>query len=327
MPLPLIPLIVGGVAAAAGASGAALGVAARNSANDYEGSENSGWNNADRFATGGQSWSVHDMVTGRGPTTSKGATSGYNANAYQYGGRAGAADDAYRGYQDLARQAGDRTGAQADYTMALGDRANAAQARAQQAQALDLQRAAALGQAPSVAQLQMRAGMDAAMRSQEAQRASARGAAGVAMADYGAAANIAASQQQTNQQMGILRAQEMAQARDAYMAGASGMRGMDYQAATQAAQMSQFQTEQEMRQREMNDRFRLGAFGLAEGVRGQQMQGGVANQGHLLQAYLENQRLYQAKEAGDAAAAGAAVQSGVGAASGAANALISAYGK
>ncbi|MFO0637799.1 MAG: hypothetical protein U0183_01205 [Polyangiaceae bacterium] len=255
-----------------------------------------------------------------------GDVDGYNADKYEYGGQAGAADARAGMYDGLAHGAALREGAQADYGAANADRAQAQQARAQQAQALDLQRQAALGTAPSVAQLQMQAGMDQAMRGQEAQRASARGAAGVAMADYGAAANIAATQQQTNQQMGILRAQEMATARDAYMQGATGMRGMDYQAAQQAAAMAQFQTEQEMRQREMNDRQQMGMYGMAEGVRGLQMQGNLQQQSAMANAYFENKRLEQAAAAGQAAQAQQAIQMGVGGLVGASSAIMSAYG-
>ena len=102
-----------------------------------------------------------------------GDVDGYNADKYEYGGKAGAADARAGMYDGLAHGAALREGAQADYAVANADRAQAQQARAQQAQALDLQRQAALGQAPSVAQLQMVAGMDQAMRGQEAQRASA----------------------------------------------------------------------------------------------------------------------------------------------------------
>lgn len=255
-----------------------------------------------------------------------GDADGYDENKYEYGGRAGAADARAGMYDGLAHGAALREGAQADYAAANADRAQAQQARAQQAQALDLQRQAALGQAPSVAQLQMVAGMDQAMRGQEAQRASARGAAGVAMADYGAAANIAATQQATNQQMGILRAQEMATARDAYMQGATGIRGMDYQAAQQAAAMAQFQTEQEMRQREMNDRQQMGMYSMAEGVRGLQMQGNLQQQSAMANAYFENKRLEQAAAAGQAAQTQQAIQMGVGGLVGASSAIMSAYG-
>ncbi len=340
MPFFLPALAAAGVAAAASAAGAGVHAAATEAANDYEGSEHSGWGNENRHSGSGgpptipktdpkTGVPVIDFTTGLPEMVPnpnyKPPSSGYNAGKYEYGGKAGMADSQAGYYMGLGAGSQNRMGAQADYTAANADRQNAALARAQQDQALGLQRDAAMGLTPSVAQQQMQQGLDQAMRGQESQRSSARGAAGVAMADYAAAGNIASAQQQVGVQSSILRAQEMAQARDAYQAGATGMRGMDYSAAQQAAGMAQFQTEQEMRQRQMNDQRELGMYGAAEGIRGQQMQGNLQQQSAMMNAYLENQRLYQAREAGEAAQAGQAVQMGIGGAAGAASALASAY--
>lgn len=320
----MVPLLIAGAAAAAaGAAGAGVSYAAQEGANDYEGSEYSGWGNKDRMGRGDVKLSNGRYYKSDGY---KEPTSGFDANRYEYGGQAGMAQQQANYYKAGAEAAQLRDGVQADYTMTNEDRARALAMRGQQEQALDLQRQAALGQAPSVAQQQMQAGLDQAMRSQESMRASARGASGLALADYNAAANIAAQQQQVGVQSSILRAQEMAQARDAYMSGASGIRGMDYQSAQQAAGMAQYQADNQMKQREMNDRYALGLYGASEGVRAAQMQGNLQQQSAMLNAYLENQRLYQAREAGQAAAAGQAVSMGVGALSGGINALASAYG-
>jgi hypothetical protein len=332
MPAFLPFLAAAGVAAAASAGGAATHAAVTEAANDYEGSEFSGWGNENRFSGSGgpAAIPIKEPITGqvigweKNPNY-KPPSSGFDANKYEYGGKRGMADTQSNYYMGLGAASQLRDAAQADYTAANADRAQAQAMRAQQEQALGLQRDAALGKAPSVAQLQMQAGLDQAMRSQEAQRASARGAAGVAMADYGAAANIAAAQQNTTTQSGILRAQEMAQARDAYMQGATGIRGMDYSAAQQAAGMEQFNVEQQMRQRGMNDQREAAMYGAAEGIRGQQMQGNLQQQSAMLNAYLENQRLYQAREAGDAAMAGQTAQMAMGGVTGAAGALASAY--
>lgn len=251
---------------------------------------------------------------------------GYDPNKFEYGGVAGAAQQQANYYKNNAEQAQYREAAQADYTATEEDRARALAMRGQQEQALDLQRQAALGQAPSVAQQQMAAGLDQAMRSQESMRASARGASGLALADYNAAANVAAQQQQVGVQSSILRAQEMAQARDAYMSGASGIRGMDYQAAGQAAGMAQYQTDNQMKQREMNDRYALGMYSAEEGVRAAQMQGNLAQQSAMMNAYQERERLAQAAKAGQAAATMQGIQMGLGGVTGAASALASAYG-
>jgi hypothetical protein len=317
-----IPLIIAGAAAAtAGIAGGAVNSAVQEGANDYEGSEFSGWGNADRMGRG------TPLANGRyfKDANYKAPTSGFDQNRYEYGGRTGMADQQANYYKNQAEQAQWREGAQADYAMTNEDRARALAMRGQQEQALDLQRQAALGQAPSVAQQQMQAGLDQAMRSQESMRASARGASGLALADYNAAANVA-QQQQVGVQSSILRAQEMAQARDAYQAGATGIRGMDYSAAGQAAGMAQYQADAQMKQREMNDRYALGLYGASEGVRAAQMQGNLQQQSAMLNAYLENQRLYQAREAGQAAAAGQSVAMGLGGISGGITALASAYG-
>ena len=154
------------------------------------------------------------------------------------------------------------------------------------------------------------------MRSQEAMRASARGASGVAMADYSAAANVAAGQQATNAQTGILRAHEMAHARGEFAQTAGAARGQDMGTAGMTAGWEQFNVGNQMTQREMNDRRDAAMRAAAEGVASQQLQANMQNQAALQRAYEEAERLKQAKEAGDAAAAGQAVQAGFGAASG-----------
>jgi hypothetical protein len=251
---------------------------------------------------------------------------GYDSDKFEYAGRAGGAEEQANYYRSQAENAQGRQAAQADYTVTNEDRARALAMRGQQEQALDLQRQAALGQAPSVAQQQMQAGLDQAMRSQESMRASARGASGLALADYNAAANVAAQQQQVGVQSSILRAQEMAQARDAYQAGATGIRGMDYSAAGQAAGMAQYQSDAQMKQREMNDRYALGMYGAQEGVRAAQMQGNLQQQQAMMNAYQEQQRLAQAAKAGQAAAAQTGIAMGLGGVNGAVSALASAYG-
>lgn len=297
----MVPVIAAGAAAAGGAIAGSVAAAAR------KGYRGENW---------GNSFNGDDPRKGVG---------GYNADAFEYGGGQGRAAAQEGTYRNLGAAAQDRQAAQADYTAANADRGLAAAMRGEQLGALDLQRQAAQGNAPSVAAIQMQAGLDQQMRGQESMRASARGAAGVAMADYGAAANTAAAQQQTVQQMGALRAQEMATARDAYMGGASGIRGQDYQGAGQAAEMAQFQTAQQMAQREANDRREAAMYAAAEGVAQTQMQGQLQQQGAMQTGYQEAQRLKQASEAGAAAQQMQAIQMGLGGVTGAASALASAY--
>lgn len=307
----LIPIGIAAAGVAAG-TGAGAGTAAASSATS-----------PDKYNQGGASWSENtgkprdvrvwlegvpgvDMYgtgIGQGAWQDGQQTNkdGYDANSFEYGGSRQAGDAIARGYSDMGQTAQQREAFLANYTDSVQDRNRALQARGEQMGALGLQRDAAMGLAPSVAQQQMQAGLDQAMRGQESARASARGAAGIAMADYAAAGNIAAQQQQVNQQMGILRANEMAQARDAYQQGATGMRGQDYSAAQQAAGMSQFQAQQQSSNRAQNDAFSQGMFGLAEGVRGQQLGAQGRRQGLLQAGYSDAQHL---KAAAAAQAAG-----------------------
>lgn len=180
------------------------------------------------------------------------------ANAAQTQGMASAAANRSAPMFNLAQA--NRAAAQANDARNLG-----LGARGSQADALAMQRQAALGQTPSVAQLQMRQGMDDAIRSQQALAASARGPAGLAMAQSQAAGNIAATQQQAAAQGGILRAQEMAQARGDYMQGASGIRqgdvglqGADMQQQQIYSRQAQSQAELEAQQRALNQQAQMG---------------------------------------------------------------------
>src|SRR6185295_5969248 len=99
-----------------------------------------------------------------------------------FAGYEGGANDAARMYGELGDDARNRTGPQmdntrsnADYGLSMAGRDQQNQARGYQNEALDLQRAAALGHTPSVAQLQQSQGIDAAIKSQMALAHSASG--------------------------------------------------------------------------------------------------------------------------------------------------------
>lgn len=289
--MPWVPLIAAGVTAAAGAAAAGI-----------------------KASQGGGA--------DPGPAWSQAPGAGYTPGAYQYRNNGMVAGERQGMYDAMGSEAQKRAAAQAKYDEA--QRVLSA-GGGDQAEALAFQREAALGGAPSVAQKQLQMGQDAAMRSQESMRASARGASGVAMADYGAAANIAFGQQQTNAQSGLLRAQEMAQARDAMAATAAQARGQNLQQGATMGGWEQFNIAQQMQQREMNDRRQAAMLAASEGVAAQQAQMQLAQQAALQRAYEEQQRLVQAANAGDAAATNQAIGLGLGAASGAANALGAAY--
>ncbi len=142
----------------------------------------------------------------------------------------------------------------------LGD-----ESRGSQMDALGLMRQAALGETPSVAQLQMQQGLDQAVRNQAAMAGSARGMSALALAQQNAASNTAMLNQQTAMDQSILRAQEMDAARGAYGGMATGIRGLDEQrSATQAGLEAQ--------QRGLNDQYQLGMYGQAAGLMQSQVQ-------------------------------------------------------
>jgi hypothetical protein len=147
-------------------------------------------------------------------------------------------------------------GPQAQENLALANRE--AQARGFQQDSLNLDRQAAMGNAPSVAARQMQAGMDQAVAGQASQAASARGMAGLAMAQSNGQANVANVQNQTFNQAAQLRAAEMAQARQAYQQGAGAFRQGDQGRLQMGNQMSQFNAQQ-------NDQYRLGMGQLGIG--------------------------------------------------------------
>lgn len=107
--------------------------------------------------------------------------------------------------------------------------------RAEQGNSLGLLRDAAMGNAPSRAELLSKRQMDQAASGQNSLAASARGPAALAMAQQQAAGNTARSMTDISANTSAMRADEMARARDSYMSGASGMRGQDQARANDAS--------------------------------------------------------------------------------------------
>lgn len=187
----------------------------------------------------------------------------------------------------------------------------AGQARGQQNSALGLLQAAALGQQPSAAQIQMQQGTQQSIQAQMAMANSARGGAqNAALAQRNALMSGAQMQQANVGQTAQLRAGEMATAQQAYMQGASGMRGQDLtqqgtnlqsqgMSENMAIQQGQLQTQQN----QMNNAQQLGMYGLS-------------NQSSLgqLGANTANQALNQQNNQYNATANAAAINGAIGAA-------------
>ncbi len=108
------------------------------------------------------------------------------------------------------------------------------------------------GNAPSVAEMQMRQGLDATIAAQRAQAASARGLS-PGMAQRLAAQGIAGAQQATNQQAAILRAQEQQQAEGAYAGLMGNVRQGDLGAAGMQQQVNLANQATEMQNRQQMD--------------------------------------------------------------------------
>jgi hypothetical protein len=159
------------------------------------------------------------------------------------------------------------------------DMARANEARARGLEAIGMQSEAALGGAPSAAQIQGFQAMDEAVRMQQAQIAGARGPSGLTMAQQAAGAGLAGQQLQATGATGLARAQETAAARSGMGGLATGMRDMDYGGAMRQADL-------EMQQRDLNARAQMEALRMGT-------QGGLEYRGIGLQDELEYERMRQ----------------------------------
>jgi hypothetical protein len=125
-----------------------------------------------------------------------------------------------------------------------------------QAGSIQLDREAAMGLAPSAAAYDMQRGLNQAVASQRGQVASARGNAGVALAQGNVGGNIAALQQQAFLNAQQMRAQEMAQARGQYGQDVYNARAQNQNRLNMGNQMSQYNST-------LGSNYALGMGGLA----------------------------------------------------------------
>lgn len=178
---------------------------------------------------------IGDWVSGLFGSKNEERAKGYevDSNAYEYGGRPGGAaeeaarlqgrsDEASAGMGAATRDAG------AMYQQAYQDRANAQQARGMQMDAAGMARARAMGQVPSIAQMQADRQMQQAAAAQTSAAASARGPGALALAQQNAAGNTATAQGNIAGQAQIAAAQERLAAEQAYAQQSGAIRGQDY---------------------------------------------------------------------------------------------------
>lgn len=205
----------------------------------------------------------------------------YVGTMEEYGGREGKAQEDAAYFRNQAEQAQGRQGVNVFGAGMDPSRANEGQSRNQQGQALGLLQNAAMGNAPSQAQIVGRQQTQAALASQRAMAASARGPQAMALAQQNAAQNTAATQSAIGGQTMANSAAEAQANRGAYFAGASGMRASDLGAQQQMANEYTTQAQFQDNQRARNDAYAQGMYGNEIGVNTQQQNAhnqGVANE-------------------------------------------------
>lgn len=203
----------------------------------------------------------------------------FDSFAHQFGNFG--AENYNQGRAQQARGIDQRSAPLANYQQAQQDRINAMQAREGQMQAGGLLMARATGATPSIAGLQAQQDMQRAAAAQASAAASARGPAGLALAQQGAANNLANAQAQISGQAQINAANERLAAEQAAFGAMSGMRGQDYQSQAQAAQQAQFQAQQQLASRGLNDQRAMGYEQMGHQALGAEQQGRLQMQGIL----------------------------------------------
>jgi hypothetical protein len=266
----------------------------------------------------------------------------YDKNAFQFGGREGAAQEQAGHLAGLAgaaqgRQAAQAAHAQANYGAADSYQQRALEARASQTQAANMTMARAMG-GPLVSQQQAEIDMRRAAAAQASQAASARGAAGLALAGQQAASNTANLQSQisSNAQVNAMQEQRAAEL-DAFGAF-SGLRGADFGAQQHAAQQAQYdaglQMQQaqynaglQMQQRGMNDQHGMALLQQAHDIQRMQYEGQMRGQGLLAGSFDSQQGLEAQRRGANAAQDFKYLQAGMGSVQGAAQSGMSSMKK
>lgn len=188
-------------------------------------------------------------------------------------------------YQSFGAQMYDRPAYQQNYGSYDANAGRSLESRGQQGDALGLQRAAALGQAPSRAELLGRNMIDESLNAQMSAAASTRGGpAAQAAAARAAQSGAAAQRQRGMNDLSAMRADEMARARGDYMSGATAMRGGDMQAQGIDLQKVGLETQNEQFQRDLNQRGFTEMERMGFGVKEAQLNARTANRSAALAA-------------------------------------------
>jgi hypothetical protein len=206
----------------------------------------------------------------------------YDPNAARFGD-AGAMQYA-SGRQSQAQGIDSRGAPQTDYGQANYARDQGRAAREAQAGAANMMMRRAAGQTPSIAGMQAKRDMQQANAAQASAAASARGPAALALAQQGAANNMANQQSSISNQAQINAANERMQAEQAAFGAQSGIRGQDLGAQGQEAQMAQYMSSMELQNRSANDARAMGYEQMGHQAIGAEQQGRVTQQGQLAQS-------------------------------------------
>lgn len=205
----------------------------------------------------------------------------YDSSQFQFGQTVDGAQNAAAHYNALGTAAQQRDATQANYASANTYATQGNQDASSQRSAADLMMARATGATPSIAQMQADRQMQQNIAAQSSQAASARGAAGLALAGQTAATNTANGSSAISAQAQINAASERLNAEQAASGAYAGLRSGDLASQGQAAQQSQYNAQLTAQQRAQNDQFQLAQQQNAIGVQNSQLQAGIAQQGML----------------------------------------------
>lgn len=182
-------------------------------------------------------------------------------NHYQYGGYEGGARDAANFYAWTADAAENRKGEQINYYDAQGDRFNNGRARLGQESIAEAMRQRALGNAPTIAQLEADRQIGQANAAQTSIAASARGPAALALAQQQEAANVANADSTISNAAQINAAKERRDDEVAAFGAQTGLRQGDQAQQAADAQQAQAQAAINAQQRAQNDAYANANYG------------------------------------------------------------------
>lgn len=254
---------------------------------------------------GGVLGGVLPAVTGAGKNTFRASdfadTNKYDRNAQYFGSDPNMANNMANQYGSLAGDADRRDFISADFGNANQARGMGMDARGDQSQALAMMRARAMGQAPSIAQMQGNYALGQALNDQQSAVASARGGAG-AQALAARAAMLGGAQMRGNiaGQSAIAAAQERQAAEQGYFGGASGMRGQDMNLQGLDQQGALGQAGLSLQSRGQNDARSMGFYGMRNQILDAQQRARAQNQQMLANTHMAADQINSGINSGNA---------------------------